>query len=183
MLTCCVEDMQSSQHRHQQPEQQDQLRREMRGVWAKARKACLCLLLETAGRPYLGNVAAADAAKLSIDYSRISSSGWSSEEWSELLLKELEAAAYPYQVIEMPHKCQMFRVLHGMYSWAGLQKHPGSAQNLVRGRGCLDNFASASRPPSCRLSCHGGSCRMLNFTPPKFPKPLVCPGLFVQDIT
>ena len=41
-------------------------------------------------------------------------------EWSELLLKELEAAAYPYQVIGMPHKCQMFRVLHGMYSWAGL---------------------------------------------------------------
>jgi hypothetical protein len=98
MLTCCVAELQSQHRRHQQSEQQDQLRREMRGVWAKARKACLCLLLETAGRPYLGDQAAADAARLSFDYSRISSSGRLSDEWSELPPKDLEEAAYPFQV-------------------------------------------------------------------------------------
>jgi hypothetical protein len=100
MLTCCVHDLQSSQRRHQQSEQQDQLRREMRRLLAncKARKACLCLVLETAGRPYLGNQAAANAARLSFDYSRISSSGRSSEEWSQLRPKDLEEAAYPCQV-------------------------------------------------------------------------------------
>lgn len=97
MLTCCVHELQLPQRRHQQSEQQDQLRREMRGVLAKARKACLCLLLETAGRPFLGNNAASDAARLSFDYSKISSSSLSSDEWSKLKPKELEAATYQVQ--------------------------------------------------------------------------------------
>jgi hypothetical protein len=140
MLTCCLPRMQSSQRRHQQSEQQDQLRREMKLLWAKARNACLCLLLETVCRPFLGKQAAGDAERLSFDYSSTAggSSGRSNEEWSERLLKELEAEAYPYQV-------NVFATcLHGPAPAEGMpiKRQQGTARQWSLWDGVCESFSN-----------------------------------------
>lgn len=103
LLTSCLPRLQSaSSQRHQHSEQRDQLNRELRAVWAKARKACLWLLLETVARPMLLSdplkSSSSTAASLCFDYSRfqegVDDGGLY---FSNTPLKEMEGLLYQHR--------------------------------------------------------------------------------------